>query len=132
LNVCFSCVSQDRQSTYHVILRRVRVIVVAMETQQYIPVYCCWLRCSCQQYKDVSVATMRIPLHCFQSTKYSVLLLTVISVRYECVSILALVIRQTNGIFYAPHYVAICAPRDCTIFCRIISLTAVRLPKTKY
>jgi len=120
------------KSTYHVILRRVRVTVFAMETQQYTLFYCCWLRCNCQQYKYISVATVRVPLHCCQSNKYSILLLTIISPRHECVCILAVVIRQADRILYAPHYVAICAPCDCAIFCRVISLTAVLFPKTKY
>jgi hypothetical protein len=115
-----------------IIVRRFRLTVDAMETQQYTLVYCCWPRCSCQQYTDVSVATLHVPLQCCKSTTYSNLLLTIISVRYKGVSILALVIRQTNRILYAPHYVDICAPCDCSIFCRITSLPAVRFTKTKY
>ena len=58
--------------------------------------------------------------------------LTIISVRCECVCMLAVVNRQANRILYAPHYVFVCAACDCIIFWRIISLTAVRFPKTKY
>jgi hypothetical protein len=38
---------------YSIKLRRICVIILDMETQQYLLFYCCWLRRICQQYKNV-------------------------------------------------------------------------------
>jgi len=54
-----------------------------------------WHICSSQQYKKVSVLPWRcnngFPVYCIQTTKYFVLLLTIVGIKYyECVSVLCL------------------------------------------
>jgi hypothetical protein len=82
---------QDRQCLYNIILWYVCVTTVAMWKQQYIPFLLLLAQMLLSKIKKCSVLPWKcnngFPLHYCQATKYFVLLLTIVSIKYyECVS----------------------------------------------
>jgi len=78
---------------------------VALETINTFPSYCC-SRCSCQQYK-CSVLPLKCnngaPFLCCRTTKYFLLLLTMISVKhYECLSVFFFQLSFLRRIILSP------------------------------
>jgi hypothetical protein len=93
--------NKDRQCTY-VTLRHIHVTTVVMETQQYVPLFYfrrrIWM-CSVLSWNW-------FPLHHCRATKYFVLLLTVLSIKYnQWVSIRSFVTRHASRTFCTPYYV---------------------------
>jgi len=95
----------------YVKMRRVRVTFAATGTQQYTPSYSLWRICNCQQYKSVHCCHGNVTTGSLstvsRSTNYLILLLKIISIKYDCLYF-ALVIRHTNRIFSASYYIVIC------------------------
>ena len=79
--------------------------------------FLCWHRCSCQQYKCVHCCHENNNGFLLRLLIYTILHTAVNSIEYfECVSILALLIRCANCVFSAQYYIVICGLSGSTIF----------------
>ena len=120
---------------YYVTLWCVRVTTVAVVTRIYIPFYCFWRKCRCQQYTSVhryhGKTTMRSVCTFFWATQHFVLLLTIRSI--ICFECLYSCLR-----YLACKLLVICVVLCCklwpvwfTIFFHIVSQTEQILKKKK-
>jgi hypothetical protein len=107
----------------YVTLWRVCRTIVATETQEY-PLIFILIGASVPVKNEIKCLVLTwkcnngFSMHCCRATKYFVLPITVISIKYS--QFVALAIRHAYRIFSAPFYVIVCVLSVCAVFFHLI------------